>query len=120
GFKSIKGPDLAVNMFEGAQGFGAEYKYGDVKEIVDKKEYKEVITSDKTYKTRAVILATGSEHKKLGVTGEQSYNGRGVSYCAVCDGAFFKGKHIVVVGGGDSAVEEGTYLTQFAEKVTII
>lgn len=120
GFKSIMGPDLSAKMFEGAQQFGAEYGYGDVKEIKNGKEYKEIITADKTYRTRSIIVATGAEHKKLGVTGEAEYNGRGVSYCAVCDGAFFKEKHIVVIGGGDSAVEEGTYLTQFADKVTII
>lgn len=120
GFKSIMGPDLSQKMFEGAQQFGAEYVYGDVKEIKNGKAYKEIITSDKTYRTRSIIIATGAEHKKLGVTGEAEYNGRGVSYCAVCDGAFFKEKHIVVVGGGDSAVEEGTYLTQFADRVTII
>lgn len=120
GFKKITGPDLAVNMFEGSQNFGAEYKYGNVKQIVDHQEYKEVITDNDTYKTRAVIIATGAEHKKLGVTGEQEYNGRGVSYCAVCDGAFFKEKNIVVVGGGDSAVEEGTYLTQFGKQINII
>lgn len=120
GFKSIMGPELSQKMFEGSQQFGAEYVYGDVKEIKNGTEYKEIITSDKTYRTRSIIIATGAEHKKLGVTGEAEYNGRGVSYCAVCDGAFFKEKHIVVVGGGDSAVEEGTYLTQFADKVTII
>lgn len=120
GFKRISGPDLAVNMFEGSQSYGAEYKYGNVKEIVDKNEYKEVITDTETYKTRTVIIATGAEHKKLGVPGEQEYNGRGVSYCAVCDGAFFRDKQIAVVGGGDSAVEEGTYLTQFGKKVNII
>jgi len=120
GFKSILGPDLSTKMFEGAQQFGAEYAYGDVKKVVDGQEYKEIHTFDKVYQARAIVIATGAEHKKLGVTGEQEYNGRGVSYCAVCDGAFFRNKHIVVVGGGDSAVEEGTYLTQFAEKVTII
>ncbi|MCP6717822.1 NAD-binding protein, partial [Klebsiella pneumoniae] len=61
-----------------------------------------------------------SEYRKLGVTGEDTYGGRGVSYCAVCDGAFFRNKHVVVVGGGDSAIEEGTYLTQLADKVTVI
>ena len=120
GFKKITGPDLAVNMFEGAQGFGADYKYGNVTEISDKGAYKEVITDDEIYKTRSVVIATGAEHRKLNVTGEDSYNGAGVSYCAVCDGAFFKGKKVIVVGGGDSAVEEGTYLTQFASSVTII
>jgi len=120
GFKSIMGPDLSAQMFEGAQQFGAEYKYGEIQEIKNHKDYKEVITSDETYLTRSVIIGTGAEHKKLGVTGESEFNGRGVSYCAVCDGAFFKEKHIVVVGGGDSAVEEGTYLTQFADRVTII
>ena len=120
GFKSIMGPDLSAKMFEGAQQFGAEYKYGEIQEVKNHKDYKEVITSDKTYLTRSIIIGTGAEHKKLGVTGESEFNGRGVSYCAVCDGAFFKEKHIVVVGGGDSAVEEGTYLTQFADRVTII
>lgn len=120
GFNSILGPDLSAKMFEGAQQFGAEYAYGDVKKVVNGKEYKEIHTFDKIYRTRSIIIATGAEHKKLGVEGESEYNGQGVSYCAVCDGAFFRNKHIVVVGGGDSAVEEGTYLTQFAEKVTII
>jgi len=120
GFKSIQGPDLSAKMFDGAQQFGAEYKYGDIQEVIDHKDYKEIRTSDKSFYTRSVIIGTGAEHKKLGVDGETAFNGRGVSYCAVCDGAFFKEKHIVVVGGGDSAVEEGTYLTQFADKVTII
>ncbi|SFC28323.1 thioredoxin reductase (NADPH) [Alkalibacterium subtropicum] len=120
GFKSIMGPDLSMKMLEGATQFGAEHVYGDVREIVDKETVKEVVTSDKTYLAKAVIIATGAEHKKLGVKGEAELNGRGVSYCAVCDGAFFRNKHVVVVGGGDSAVEEGAYLTQFAEKVTII
>jgi thioredoxin reductase (NADPH) len=120
GFKSIMGPDLSMKMLEGATQFGAEHVYGDVREIVDKETVKEVITSDKTYQAKAVIISTGAEHKKLGVKGESEFNGRGVSYCAVCDGAFFRNKHVVVVGGGDSAVEEGAYLTQFADKVTII
>lgn len=120
GFDSIMGPDLATNMFEGSQQFGAEYTYGDIKEIIDGTEYKEVKTADKSYFARAIIIATGAEHKKLGIPGEQQLNGSGVSYCAVCDGAFFRDKHIAVIGGGDSAVEEGTYLTQFAKKVTII
>lgn len=120
GFKSIKGPELANNMYEGATQFGAEYTFGDVREVIDGKEYKQVVTSNKTFKTRAIVIATGAEHKKLGIPGEGQLNGRGVSYCAVCDGAFFRERQLVVIGGGDSAVEEGTYLTQFASEVTII
>lgn len=120
GFKSITGPELAANMYEGSLQFGAEHQYGDIQEVIDHKDYKEVKTADKTFYARALIIATGAEHKKLGVPGEDELNGRGVSYCAVCDGAFFRDKDVVVVGGGDSAVEEGTYLTQFANKVTII
>ncbi|MGX7395120.1 MULTISPECIES: thioredoxin-disulfide reductase [Carnobacterium] len=120
GFNSITGPELSDNMYKGAKQFGAEHVYGDVKEIIDGHEYKTIISGKKEYKTKAIVIATGAEHRKLAVAGESEYNGRGVSYCAVCDGAFFRNKDLIVVGGGDSAVEEGTYLTQFAEKVTII
>lgn len=120
GYDHILGPELATKMFEHAKKFGAEYAYGDVKEVVDGEEYKTVVTSNQQYKARAIIIATGAEYKKLGVPGEKELGGRGVSYCAVCDGAFFKGKELVVVGGGDSAVEEGVYLTRFASKVTIV
>lgn len=120
GFSHILGPDLSNKMFEHAQKFGAEYAYGDIKEVRDDGDVKTVITSNKEYKAYAVIITTGAEYKKLGVPGEEELGGRGVSYCAVCDGAFFKGKELVVVGGGDSAVEEGVYLTRFASKVTIV
>ncbi|GAA0499256.1 thioredoxin-disulfide reductase [Salinibacillus aidingensis] len=120
GFDHILGPDLSNKMFEHAKKFGAEYGYGDIKEIKDGKEYKTVIAGEKEYKARAVIISTGAEYKKLGVPGEEELGGRGVSYCAVCDGAFFKGRNLIVVGGGDSAVEEGVYLTRFADKVTIV
>lgn len=120
GFESILGGELSNKMFEHAKKFGAEYAYGDIKEVVDGKEYKVVKAGSKEYKARAVIIAAGAEYKKIGVPGEKELGGRGVSYCAVCDGAFFKGKELVVVGGGDSAVEEGVYLTRFASKVTIV
>ncbi|RKD76564.1 thioredoxin reductase (NADPH) [Sinobaca qinghaiensis] len=120
GFEHILGPDLSNKMFEHAKKFGAEYAYGDVKEIIEGKEYKTVIAGNKEYKARAVIVTTGAEYKNLGVPGEKELGGRGVSYCAVCDGAFFRKKEIVVVGGGDSAVEEAVYLTRFADKVTVI
>ncbi|MBU8906710.1 thioredoxin-disulfide reductase [Desertibacillus haloalkaliphilus] len=120
GFDHILGPDLSTKMFEHAKKFGAEYAYGDVKEIIDGKEYKTVVAGSKEYKAKAVIVATGAEYKQLGVPGEKELGGRGVSYCAVCDGAFFKDKELVVVGGGDSAVEEAVYLTRFASKVTVV
>ncbi|MBY8911510.1 thioredoxin-disulfide reductase [Bacillus sp. YC2] len=120
GFESILGPELSNKMFEHAKKFGAEYAYGDIKEIVDGKEYKTVKAGSKEYKARAIVISAGAEYKKIGVPGEKELGGRGVSYCAVCDGAFFKGKELVVVGGGDSAVEEGVYLTRFASKVTIV
>ncbi|MBB6453582.1 thioredoxin reductase (NADPH) [Salirhabdus euzebyi] len=120
GYEHILGPDLSTKMFEHAKKFGAEYAYGDIKEIKDGKEYKTVVAGNKEYKARAVIIATGAQYKKIGVPGEEELSGRGVSYCAVCDGAFFRDKELVVVGGGDSAVEEGVYLTRFAKKVTIV
>ncbi|MEJ8765509.1 MULTISPECIES: thioredoxin-disulfide reductase [Oceanobacillus] len=120
GYDHILGPDLSNKMFEHAKKFGAEYAYGDIKDVVDHGDYKTVIAGNKEYNTKSLIITTGAEHKKLGIPGEEELAGRGVSYCAVCDGAFFKERHLVVVGGGDSAVEEGMYLTRFASKVTII
>ncbi len=120
GFETILGPDLSTKMFEHAKKFGAEYAYGDIKEIIDHGDYKVVTAGSKQYKAYSVIISTGAEYKKIGVPGEQELGGRGVSYCAVCDGAFFKGKELYVIGGGDSAVEEGVYLTRFASKVTIV
>lgn len=120
GFDHILGPELSTKMFDHAKKFGAEYAYGDVKEVIDGKEYKTIKAGNKEYKARSIIISAGAEYKKLGVPGEQELGGRGVSYCAVCDGAFFKNKELVVVGGGDSAVEEGVYLTRFASKVTIV
>ncbi|QFF99979.1 thioredoxin-disulfide reductase [Psychrobacillus glaciei] len=120
GFETILGPELSTKMFDHAKKFGAEYAYGDVAEIVDGEQYKTVKVSGKEYKALAVIISSGAEYKKMGIPGETELGGRGVSYCAVCDGAFFKGKRLVVVGGGDSAVEEGAFLTKFADKVTIV
>ncbi|MGA4517277.1 thioredoxin-disulfide reductase [Solibacillus sp. FSL K6-1781] len=120
GFDTILGPELSTKMFEHAKKFGAEYAYGDVNEIIDGEEYKIIVSGKKQYKTRTIIITTGAEYKKLGIPGETELGGRGVSYCAVCDGAFFKQKKLIVIGGGDSAVEEGIYLTRFADKVTIV
>ncbi|OEF98826.1 thioredoxin-disulfide reductase [Vulcanibacillus modesticaldus] len=120
GYEDVMGPDLANKMFEHAKKFGTEYAYGDVKEVIDGKEYKIIDVGNKQYKAKAVIVATGAKPRLLGVPGEKELSGRGVSYCAVCDGAFFKDRELIVVGGGDSAVEEAIYLTKFASKVTII
>ena len=120
GFEHILGPDLSTKMFDHARKFGAEYAYGDVTDVIDGESYKTIVVGSKEYKARATIITTGAEYKKMGIPGEAELTGRGVSYCAVCDGAFFRKKELVVVGGGDSAVEEGTYLTRFADKVTIV
>ncbi|MGE7979676.1 MULTISPECIES: thioredoxin-disulfide reductase [unclassified Psychrobacillus] len=120
GFETILGPELSTKMFDHAKKFGAEYAYGDVSEVIDNGDYKTVKVSGKEYNALAVIISSGAEYKKMGIPGETELGGRGVSYCAVCDGAFFKGKNLVVVGGGDSAVEEGAFLTKFANKVTIV
>ena len=120
GFDSILGPDLALKMYDGINQFGVEHGYGNVVEVKAHQDYKEVITDDASYEAKVVIIATGCEHRNLEVPGEAEYSGRGVSYCAVCDGAFFRNKKLIVVGGGDSAVEEAIYLTQFADEVKIV
>ena len=121
GFKDVQGPELAEKMYQGATQFGAEYAYGTVTKVeVDGANKKVTTDMGETYVAPVLVIGTGSDHRKLGVPGEEEFGGRGVSYCAVCDGAFFKGKHLVVVGGGDSAVEEGLYLTQLAAKVTVL
>ena len=120
GFSTVMGPDLSAEMFGHSKEFGAEYQYGEVKKIEDLGDHKIIYLGSKEIKSRTVIIATGTQYRKLGVSGEHEFSGRGVSWCAVCDGAFFKNKELVVVGGGDSAVEEAMYLTKFASKVTII
>lgn len=120
GFSLITGPELAQHIYDGAMRFDAEHIYGDVERIEQVGNFHHVYASNKVFITKTVIIATGSHHRHLNVEGESRLAGRGVSYCAVCDGFFFRDKHVVVVGGGDSAVEEGNYLTQFAQKVTII
>lgn len=121
GYPRIDGPDLAQHFYQSATAFGAEVVYGQVDRVeVDENNLKQVYVGDTRYEAPAVIVATGAHHRKLGLPSEEAMAGKGVSYCAVCDGFFFRNKEIVVVGGGDSAVEEGTYLTQFADKVTII
>ena len=120
GYANISGPELAEKMFEPLENLGVEHLYGFVETVEDHGEFKKVVTDDQVYETRTVIVATGSKHRLLEVPGEEELNNRGVSYCAVCDGAFFRDQDLLVVGGGDSAVEEAIFLTQFAKTVTIV
>lgn len=117
---SIKGMDLSQLMYEQILEFGADYKYGEVLKIELDTPVKRIHTRNEIIESYSVILATGATPRKLEVFGENEYSGRGVSYCAICDGAFFRNKHVIVVGGGDSAVEEAQFLTQFASKVTLV
>ncbi|KAI0981409.1 hypothetical protein GJ496_010326 [Pomphorhynchus laevis] len=120
GFESISGRDLASHMQKHALKFGAEYVYGDVLRVEADGDNKKIVTNMGEYITRAVILATGTENRQLGVDGEVEFGGRGVSYCAVCDGNFFKDQDVIVVGGGNSALEEALYLSDICKSVTII
>jgi thioredoxin reductase (NADPH) len=122
GFVSILGPDLATRMTEHAQAFGADIRQENVEGIYRQTDgtFRVATDSGAEFFAPAVILTAGGTPTKLGVPGEVEYAGRGVSYCAVCDGAFFKGETIAVVGGGDAAVEEADYLTRYASKVYII
>ncbi|NMN95337.1 thioredoxin-disulfide reductase [Antrihabitans stalactiti] len=121
GFKSgIMGPDLMDEMREQALRFGADIRTEDVDEIDLSGPIKSVVANGETYRAHAVILAMGAAARYLDIPGEQDLLGRGVSACATCDGFFFKGQDIAVVGGGDSAMEEATFLTKFARSVTVI
>ncbi|MGH3715448.1 MAG: thioredoxin-disulfide reductase [Micromonosporaceae bacterium] len=116
----IMGPDLMDVMRKQAERFGAEFITDDATRVELTSDVKKVWVGETEYQAHAVILSTGSQWRPLGVPGEQELLGHGVSSCATCDGFFFRGQHIAVVGGGDSAMEEATFLTKFAESVTII
>lgn len=120
GFLSIKGMELGEKMKQNVDRDGVEAIYGHVTSIEDKGNIKLVYTEKEVYETKVVIIASGGFHRMLNIPGEEEYAGKGVSYCAVCDGMFFRNQHVVVVGGGDSAIEEGIYLSQIASKVTVI
>lgn len=120
GFTEVKGPELAEKMYQSAMKFKPDFEYGDVQAVSLDGENKIVKTDTAEYTAKVVIIASGADHKKLNVPGEEEYSGRGVSYCAVCDAAFFKDEDVAVIGGGDSAIEEGIYLSQLAKSVTVI
>lgn len=118
GVPNVPGPDLAVTMYQQSVSFGAEYTYGEVESI--NKERQVLLKDGSVITGNAVLIATGAKERQLGIPGEQDAIGHGESFCAVCDGAFFRNKEVVVIGGGNSALEEAQFLTRFASKVTIV
>lgn len=119
--EGIRGPELSELMEKQTRRFGAEIIYEEVTGLEDlDKPSKIVHTGDGSYTSKTIIITTGGSHNKLGVPGEDEYSGRGVSYCAVCDGNFFKGEEVVVVGGGDAAMDEGEYLSGIVNQVTVV
>jgi thioredoxin reductase (NADPH) len=118
--KGLAGLELADGMREQAERFGADIRLGEVMHIVDEGDYKKLATTDGDIYAKAVLIATGSDYKKIGVPGEQEYYARGVHYCATCDGAFYRDKRLVVVGGGNSAVQEAMFLTRFATHIDLL
>ena len=115
-----KGSELAYSMYEQCLSFGAKYEFGEVTKIEDLGNHKIVYTAKEKYETKYVFIATGTKERKMGISGEEEMTGHGVSYCAVCDGPFFKNKVVCVVGGGNSAIEESLYLSDIASHVHII
>jgi thioredoxin reductase (NADPH) len=120
GFPLISGPDLMEKFEKHVEKFGVEIKYEEVQAIKSKGNTHTVVTDSAEYETIGVIVASGSQPRKLRVPREDTYIGRGVSYCAVCDGPFYKDKVVAVIGGGDAAIKESIYLTQIVKKVTVI
>ena len=116
----ISGFDFATNLYNQAKNLGAEIKYEKVVDINNLGKEKEVITTKNTYKTKTIIIATGSENRKLGLPNEDEIVSKGISYCATCDGAFYKEKTVAVVGGGNTALEDALYLADLASKVYLI
>ena len=120
GFEIINGPDLAFKLFEQVSAFDVPFTYGDVEKVIPLENSFLIKTDDGDIEAEFVIYATGTKERELNVPGEQKYNGRGVSFCAVCDGPFYKGETVVVVGGGNSAFQEALYLAGFAKEVYLI
>ena len=116
----ISGFEFATKVYEQAQALGAEFVFEKAVDIKDLGDIKEVVTESNVYQAKAVIIATGSENRKLGVDREDELVGRGISYCATCDGAFYRKKSVAVVGGGNTALEDALYLADIAEKVYLI
>lgn len=120
GFDEIDGPNLSMNMFKQVQKFNVEYKYGNVLEIIDHGDYKTIKTDVEEIDCESIIIATGRVPRELGLKKEKELTGRGVSWCAICDGFFYKDEDISVIGGGNSALEEALHLSGIGKQVTII
>ncbi len=120
GIEKVTGVDLAMSMFNHSTSLGVEYQYGYVEEVIKHDHHFEVVTQDNIYYAKTVIVATGTVENRLNLEHEDKMIGKGVSFCAVCDGAFYKDQVVSVIGGGNSALEEAVYLTQFASKVNVI
>lgn len=118
--KGIEGLNLADNLREQAERFGAEIRLGNVSDIAVEGDLKHLVTTDGDIYARAVLIATGTDYKKVDIPGEKEYYARGVHYCATCDGAFYRDKRLVLVGGGNSAVQEGLFLTRFASHIDML
>ena len=116
----ISGPDFSMKMESHARRYGLEILYDEVKELELEGKVKKVVTDKETYECKALILAMGASPKTLGLEKEEQFRGRGVSYCATCDGAFYNGKEVAIVGGGDTATEDALFLAQYASKVYLI
>lgn len=116
----VEGMKLAEHFQGQAERFGADIRFGEVTSIVSEKDHKVIKTTDGELKAKAVLIATGSDYKKLGIPGEKEYFARGVHYCATCDGAFYRDKRLVVVGGGNSAVQEAIFLTRYATHIDLL
>ena len=120
GVPEVSGVDLALKMFDQATALGVEYLPMEVIDIKKEKDIFLVKTNDQTLKAKTVIVATGTKNRKLHVEGEEKYLGRGISFCAICDGSFYQGQDVLVVGGGNSALEESLYLSSIVNKVYIV
>ena len=120
GIKKISGFEFATNLYNQAKELGAEIRFEKVLSVQEKNGHKVVVTKDKEYEAKAVILATGAKNRNLGIEKEQELVGKGVSYCATCDGMFYRGKLVAVNGGGNTAVEDATFLSEYVEKVYVI
>ena len=118
--QKISGFEFATNLYNQAKNLGAEFDFEKVEGIEDKGQFKEVKTKDKSYEGKTVILATGAKNRSLGVEKEEELVGKGISYCATCDGMFYRGKVVAVNGGGNTAVEDATFLSDYVEKVYVI